>query len=35
MNFDKIIDAYQLPYNEPYVVPLGEFITSDKDEQDC
>ena len=33
MNFDKIIDAYQLPYNEPYVVPLGEFVTSDKDEQ--
>ena len=33
MNFDKIIDAYQLPYNEPYVVPLGEFVTSDKNEQ--
>ena len=33
MNFDKIIDAYQLPHNEPYVVPLGEFVTSDKDEQ--
>ena len=33
MNFDKIIDAYQLPNNEPYVVPLGEFVTSDKDEQ--
>ena len=33
MNFNKIIDAYQLPYNEPYVVPLGEFVTSDKDEQ--
>ena len=30
MNFDKIIDAYQLPHNEPYVVPLGEFVTSDK-----
>ena len=28
MNFDKIIDAYQLPHNEPYVVPLGEFVTS-------
>lgn len=33
MNFDKIIDAYQLPYNEPYVVPLGGFVTSNKDEQ--
>ena len=33
MNFDKIIDAYQLPHNEPYVVPLGGFVTSDKDEQ--
>ena len=33
MNFDKIIDAYQLPHNEPYVVPLGGFVTSNKDEQ--
>ena len=33
MNFDKIIDAYQLPHNEPYVVPLGGFVTSDEDEQ--
>ena len=33
MNFDKIIDVYQLPYNEPYVVPLGGFVTSNKDEQ--
>lgn len=33
MNFNKIIDAYQLPHNEPYVVPLGEFVTSDKDAQ--
>lgn len=33
MNFDKIIDAYQLPHNEPYVVPLGTFVTSNKDEQ--
>ena len=33
MNFNKIIDAYQLPHNEPYVVPLGEFVTSNKDEQ--
>lgn len=33
MNFDKIIDAYQLPHHEPYVVPLGGFVTSEKDEQ--
>lgn len=33
MNFNKIIDVYQLPYNEPYVVPLGEFVTSNKNEQ--
>lgn len=32
MNFNKIIDAYQLPHNEPYVVPLGGFVTSNKDE---
>lgn len=33
MNFNEIIDAYQLPHNEPYVVPLGGFVTSNKDEQ--
>lgn len=33
MNFNKILDAYQLPYNEPYAVPLGGFVTSNADEQ--
>ncbi len=33
MNFDKIIDVYQLSHNEPYVVPLGGFVASNKDEQ--
>ena len=33
MNFNNIIDTYQLPHNEPYVVPLGGFVTSNKDEQ--